>query len=178
MKCPNNHESFEEVSISNVKVDRCSVCEGFWFSQDELRQAKDTQDEYAAWFDFDLWDDEKNFQSAQSDRLCPVDQIPMFRVKYEGSNIEIDACKKCLGVWLDKDEFKKIVEFVKGRSAYDLLHNYTKSVLEEGKEIFTGPENLKSEVNDFLMVVKLLQFKITIGNPNLAHFLLNLPLSK
>ncbi|KKS90262.1 MAG: hypothetical protein UV65_C0018G0006 [Parcubacteria group bacterium GW2011_GWF2_43_11] len=177
MKCPNNHESFQEIKIGNVKVDYCSECKGLWFNQDELRQAKDLQDEYAKWFDFDLWDNEKNFKSTQSLRLCPVDHVPMFKIKYKDSTVEIDACKKCLGVWLDKDEFKNIVEFVKGRSAYDLLHNYTKSVIEEGKEIFTGPESLKSEVSDFLMIVKLFQFKV-FANSALTQFLMGLPFTK
>lgn len=177
MKCPNSHESFEEIKIGNVKVDRCSLCEGLWFNQDELRQAKDSQEEYAPWFDFDLWNDEKNFKPTPSLKYCPTDQIPMFKVNYEGSIIEIDACKKCLGIWLDKNEFKNIVEFIKGRLAYDLIHNYTKSLIEEGKEIFTGPESFKSEVSDFLMVIKLLQFKV-FANPALAQALLNLPLAR
>jgi len=177
MKCPNNHTSFQEMKIGNVKVDRCSECKGIWFNKDELRQAKDSQDEYAKWFDFDLWDNEKNFKPTQSLRLCPIDQIPMFKIKYEGSTVEINVCKKCFGVWLDKDELKNIVEFVKGRSAYDLLHNYTKSVIEEGKEIFTGPEGLKSEVSDFLMIIKLFQFKV-FANPALIQFLADLPLTK
>lgn len=177
MKCPNNHESFQEIRIGNVKVDRCSVCEGLWFNQDELRQAKDLQEKYATWFDFDLWNDKKNFKPTQSSRHCPVDEIPMFKVSYKGSTVEIDTCKKCFGFWLDKNEFKNIVEFVKSRSAYDLIHNYTKSLIEEGKEIFTGPESLRSEVNDFLMVVKLLQFKV-FANPTLAQVLLSLPLTK
>ena len=109
--------------------------------------------------------------------MCPVDHVPMFKIKYKDSTVEIDACKKCLGVWLDKDEFKNIVEFVKGRSAYDLLHNYTKSVIEEGKEIFTGPESLKSEVSDFLMIVKLFQFKV-FANSALTQFLMGLPFTK
>src|SRR3990167_330823 len=113
MKCPNNHTSFQEMKIGNVKVDRCSECNGIWFNKDELRQAKDSQDEYAKWFDFDLWDNEKNFKPTQSLRLCPIDQIPMFKIKYEGSTVEINVCKKCFGVWLDKDELKNIVEFVK-----------------------------------------------------------------
>ena len=178
MKCPNNHESWQELKIGSTKVDRCFECEGLWFDQDELRLAKDSEDNYLKWFDFDLWSREKEFQTQPSSRLCPKDQTPMYKVNYQGSVIEIDTCKQCLGIWLDKDEFKNIIEFLKGRSSYDLLNNYTKALLEEGKEIFTGPENLRSEIGDFLIVLQLLKFKLAFGNPKLTQVLMNLPFTK
>lgn len=177
MKCPNNHELTQEIKIGNVKVDRCSACEGLWFNYDELRQAKDVQDDYAKWFDVDLWNDEKNFKPTKSSKLCPEDKLPLYTIDYGDSGIKIDACKTCKGVWLDKNEFKNILDFIQKGSAYDLIHNYTKSLLEEGAEIFTGPESLKSEISDFLMVVKLLQFKV-FASPSLSNILTNLPFTK
>src|SRR3989344_4783745 len=109
MRCPNNHESFEEVAVGGVKINRCSQCGGLWFKREELRLAKDAEVPFAKWFDFDLWDKKEQFAPSESQKSCPVDQIQMFKVKYEGAAIEIDVCKKCFGVWLDKDEFKGIV---------------------------------------------------------------------
>ncbi|OGE74441.1 MAG: hypothetical protein A3I07_00800 [Candidatus Doudnabacteria bacterium RIFCSPLOWO2_02_FULL_42_9] len=177
MKCPNNHESFQEIKFGNVKVDRCSECEGLWFNHDELRQAKDVQDEYAKWFDVDLWKDEKDFKSTSSTKLCPIDNVPLYEIDYGNSGVKIDACKTCQGIWLDKDEFKHLIDYIKKSYPYDLAFNYTKSILEEGKEIFTGPESLKSEITDFLLLVKLVQFKVFIS-PTLTNVILNLPLTK
>ncbi len=178
MKCANNHELSQEIKIGKVKVDRCAECGGLWFNRDELRQAKDPQDDYAQWFDIDLWHNEETFNLQQSPRLCPVCQVPFYNIQYGDSGVRIDACKKCEGVWLDKDEFKNIIDFVEKRSAYDLLNNYVKSLIEEGKEIFTGPESLKSEISDFFIVLKLLQFKLVFGKPLLTNLLMNLPLTK
>ena len=83
-----------------------------------------------------------------------------------------------MGIWLDKNEFSNIIQFIERKSAYSLLYNYLQSLLKEGKEIFTGPESLKSEIADFLLVLKLLQFKLVFGKPKLTEVLLNLPLGK
>ncbi len=138
MKCANNHELTQEIKIGEVKINRCPECEGLWFNRDELRRAKNSQDEYAKWFDIDLWHNEESFNLQQSPRLCPVCDIPFYNVQYGDSGVRIDVCKKCLGIWLDKNEYKNIISFVQKRSAYNLLNNYTKSLIEAGKEIFIG----------------------------------------
>ena len=177
MKCPNGHDKMQEIKIGNVKIDHCSQCEGMWFEKDELRLAKDSQDEYAEWFDIDLWKNEDSFKSAPSSGTCPVCEIPLHTIDYGDSGIKIDACNKCHGIWLDKNEFSHIIEFIKLKYPYELVYNYVKTLVEEGKEIFTGPESLKSEINDFLIVLKLLQFKI-FATPMLMQIILNLPLTK
>ena len=178
MNCPNNHNSFEEIKIGDAKVDRCKECSGLWFNAGELRRAKDFQDEYIKWFDVDLWQKQDSFKVAASPRLCPVCKIPFYNFEYGDSNVRIDVCKNCHGVWLDKDEFNNLIAFIKQKSAYELLHKFTKSLVEEGKEIFTGPESLKSEIGDFLIVLKLVTFKMVAGHPLLTQMIMNLPLTK
>lgn len=178
MKCPNNHELAQRIKIGTVKIDRCSECRGLWFNRDELRLAKDSQEEETRWFDIDLWKNEKDFKSASSHKFCPVCQAPFYNIQYGNSGICVEVCKNCLGLWLEEGEFRKIVDFVQKESAYTLLNNYIRSLIKEGKEIFTGPEDLKSEIGDFLMVLKLLQFKLASGHPALTRVLTSLPFTK
>lgn len=178
MRCANNHTLSQEIKIGEVKVDRCSECGGLWFDRDELRLAKDSHDEYTQWFDIDLWDSEENFRIKESPRLCPTCSVPLYNTEYGNSVVRIDMCRKCQGIWLDRDEFKNILEFIQGKSADNLLHDYMRTLLQEGKEIFTGPESLKSEINDFLIVLKLIQFKLVYGNPALTTVIMNLPFTR
>jgi uncharacterized protein len=42
------------------------------------------------------------------DRLCPVDSTQLRRI--ERSDVHVDACPSCRGIWLDRGELDKIVE--------------------------------------------------------------------
>jgi Zn-finger nucleic acid-binding protein len=41
-------------------------------------------------------------------KKCPVCKIELFIAERQG--VEIDYCKKCGGVWLDKDELENIID--------------------------------------------------------------------
>lgn len=180
MKCPNNHELNQEIKIGNVALDRCETCEGLWFDRDELRQAKDSQDESGStqWFDIEISYDEKNSPVRQDSKPCPSCHVPLYNIRYGDSEIHVDACKSCEGIWLEKDGFNTILDFVQRKSADALLNTYLQSLLKEGKEIFTGPESLRSEIKDFVIVLKLMQFKLVFGNPTLTAILMSLPFTK
>lgn len=40
-------------------------------------------------------------------KKCPICNIELFMAERQG--VEIDYCKKCGGVWLDKDELEAII---------------------------------------------------------------------
>lgn len=187
MKCPNCKTSLEEIKISDTKINHCGQCGGLWFEKDELRLVKDKSDENLKWLDFELknksfnwrhfeiWKKKAEFQLFKDQRLCPDCQVPLYKVNYGDSRIEIDVCSLCLGVWLDKEEFKKIIGYLKKKADYELLRNYVKNLVEESKEIFVGPENLRSEISDFLTIVKLLKYKFATQYPLLTKLFLTLP---
>lgn len=179
MKCPNcdDQELTQKINLGSVEVDVCSLCGGMWFEEDGLRKAKYENDESIRWFDFDLWKDPKMFAGTGSDRMCPIDGASLHKLNYGDSNIEIEACKECNGIWLDKNEFEKIMEYVKEQADYEILHNYVRNLIQEGKEIVTGSEGLKSELADVLLLVKLFQYKFLTQHPGLSQVLINLPLT-
>ena len=52
------------------------------------------------------------------------------------------------------------------------MNNYSKNLLKEFSEIFTGPEPLREEILDFLTILKLFSYKllsffrlIKVGSP-------------
>lgn len=179
MKCPtcNNQELDQKINADSVNVGSCSECSGMWFETDELRKARDKNDESTNWFDFDLWKDLDTFDLETSNRVCPSDSVALHKLHYGDSDIEIEACKNCNGIWLDKDEFEKIMEYVKKQSSYEILNNYLKNLIQEGKEVVTGPESFKSELADVLMLVKLFQYKFATQHPGLTKVFVNLPLA-
>lgn len=191
MKCPScKKELSEKIKISDVEIERCSACGGLWFEKDELRLAKDKKapeakwidieikDESINWLNFNLWKDKTKFKLKKDIKFCPVDEVPLYQIGYGDAPVEIDVCGICLGIWLDKGEFKKIIDYVKNKAEYEVLNNYAKNLVSETTEIFVGPESVKSETADLLMLIKLLKYKLMAQHPQLVKLFFNLPLIK
>ena len=173
MDCPNKHQSLEKVLFHNVEVDYCSECLGVWFDQNELEWARDAKDQQLNWVDFDIWRDKGRFKISSSDKRCPVCRIPFVEVRYDDSNVKIDFCKMCRGMWLDRGEFKQIMIYLKKKADYEILHRYTKNLVVQLWEVFSGPKKFREELPEFLMLSKLLNYKFVVQYPLLNSLIEN-----
>ena len=171
MECPNDGEQLEKILFNHAKVDYCPKCLGIWFDADELRQAKDNKDKGLNWVDIDLWRDKSKFEVSRSDRHCPVDRSGLQEVKYDNSKTKVDFCKMCHGIWLDRGEFKQIINYLKSKSDYEVLNNYSKNLVSELWEVFSGPEKFRSELSDFLTLIKLFNYKFETQHPLLTSLI-------
>lgn len=175
MECPNDKEYLEKMLFHNVEVEYCPKCLGMWFDKDELRLAKDDKDRQLNWVDVDLWRDKGKFEVMRVRKYCPVCRVGLVEVKYDGSKTRVDFCKMCNGVWLDRGEFKQIINYLKTKSDYQVLHHYTKNLVVQLWEVFTGPEGLRSELEDFLMLSKILSYKFITQHPHLNSLIEDMP---
>ena len=173
MDCPNKHGALQTMLFHNAEVDYCSDCLGIWFDKDELAFAKNDEDKQLNWLDFDIWREKGKFSASKTDRRCPACRIPLVEVGYDRSNIKIDFCKHCQGIWLDRGEFKQIMVYLKKKADYEILHRYTKNLVLQLWEVFTGPEKFRSELEDFMMLVKLLNYKFVVQHPFLNSWIEN-----
>lgn len=179
MKCPGcDREEFANVHIGGVELDFCAYCLGLWFEEDELRRAKDTATDLYRWFDGDIWQEVGRFRAGESERICPLDGIAMHHLHYGNSPITIDACKQCGGIWLDRGEFQRIVAYTKHEGRREIWDNYYHVLKKEAGELFIGPEGLRSEAEDLLMVIKLFHYRFMARHPQLTQFLQGLQVSK
>lgn len=158
-----------------MEIDYCPKCLGLWFEEEELRLAKDKKDESLNWLDIDLWKERKKFKISRGQKLCPSCRLPLYEVNYGDSEISVDFCNICLGVWLDRGEFRKIIEYLRKRKDYEVFNNFIKKVAEELWEVFTGPEAFREEVLDFLTVLKLLNYKFIVQHPAIFKIIAKLP---
>ena len=67
---------------------------------------------------------------------------------------------------------------MKNKAEYEALYNYVKNLARETKEIFVGPESIKSEVTDLLILIKLFKYKLTVQHPELVKLISLLPLTR
>jgi len=177
MKCPVCEKTnLEQEIFHNVQVDYCPVCLGIWFNKDELRWAKDSKDKDLNWLDVDLWAKQEEFKVSKGQRrLCPYCRMPLYGVYYGDSGIIVDVCNLCQGIWLDRAEFLKITQWLKEKSDYEVLHNYSENLIKEFGEIFSGPEPLKEEIADFLTILKIFNYKFLTRFPTISRIILDLP---
>ena len=168
MNCPKCRGSLVRREFESVVVDECQDCSGIWFDQDELRRAKDSAEPDANWLDFEVWKNIERVSGAAASIDCPACGSQLIALTYADTVVEIDHCPKCEGTWLDKAEFKKIIDALSKEIVTKPAPDYVKSVLEEAKEIVTGPESLLSEWRDFTTVLRLMQYRLLAEHPAVA----------
>ena len=174
--CPKCRKERLEAEVFNgVEIDYCPVCLGAWFEEDELRQAKDNRDENLKWLDVDLWEDKSKFRISYGIRLCPTCRMPLYEIYYGDSKIIVDVCGVCRGVWLDRAEFRKIIEYLREKAGEEVVKNGCQALASEMKEVVSGPETLKEEVGDFLAILNALSYKFSIDHPVLSEVIAGLP---
>ena len=125
MLCPICEKPLLSAILHNVEVNYCPNCLGLWFKEDELRWAKDEEDKDLQWLDIDLWKEEAKFKVSRGIRLCPSCRVPLYEVCYGDSGnlpglpveraggkwIIVDVGNLCRVIWLDRTEFKRIIEY-------------------------------------------------------------------
>lgn len=175
MVCPICKINLKKQIFYNTEIDYCPQCLGLWFEEDELRTVKDERDEELNWLDVDLWQDEKRFKISKTVKLCPSCSVPLYNVNYGESRILVDLCNLCQGIWIDRGEFKSIIDYLKEKRQYEVLNNYFKNLIKEATEIFVGPETFRSELSDFLTILKFLEYKFAVQHSKISKIILNLP---
>ena len=165
MKCPYCLGELEPIDCKGIEIDECISCKGRWFDRDELRKAKDKQDDDIRWLDFDLFGKDAEESSARSEgKICPKCSQMMSSLKYNTSSIIIDKCDYCGGVWLDHGEFERIINYLEDTVLATSAKDYAKDTFKQFVEIFTGPKGKITEIKDFLAVLNLLKKRMGVEN--------------
>ena len=172
MDCPECHTTLRSLPFEDVLVQECPEGHGMWFDAGELALAQTQADENVGWLDVDLWKDQDQFRVEDGARLCPRCGVLMAAVRYGATQVTVDTCAHCRGVWLDTGEFQQILQALEEQANSMTAREYWKAVLHEAGEVFTRDKNLISEVRDFRSVVRLLEYRIMVENPKVRQALI------
>ena len=114
--CPRCRANMEAVLIGNSKVRECPQCEGIWTDTETLRQICADQEKQAAVLGMptQLPGNEGVEIEKQIRYLpCPVCRDMMNRINFANfSGVIVDVCR-LHGTWFDRDELRRIVEFIR-----------------------------------------------------------------
>jgi len=175
MRCPKCDENLEEIKINGVKVDRCGNCGGLWFDRDELRIVRDHRDENLSWLEFDLWKDKNKLAVSGKSIDCPRDGKPLFKIKYGKTNVLVDVCLDCRGVWLDKDELDKIISALKAKISSETIPEYLNDLSGEVRELVVRPNQAEVELKHIMILMKLLEYRFVAQHPKILEIASVLP---
>ena len=170
MKCPDCQNELKPVDCKGIVIHECVGCKGKWFERNELQRAKNSADDDLRWLDFDPFgEDAERLSVATQGRMCPECSRKMSSLKYMESQVTIDKCSTCKGVWLDPGELAKIIRYLEKLVNAQSVEALAKDTFKEFINIFTGHKGVISETKDFFTVLNLLQLRIIASHPDIAE---------
>jgi len=108
MICPVCKEPLIVLELEQIEIDHCTSCEGIWLDAGELELLLET-------------DEDRNrltnlFKEAtgvkEKSYNCPICRKKMRKFEIgEKRKVVVDKCKKNHGIWFDRGELQKVVEF-------------------------------------------------------------------
>lgn len=119
MKCPVCSYRLRQVKSKNVVVDVCTHCSGVWFDSGELqvflRELVKRPDIAPKKTNlFEPLEVRRIDRSAAEIRLCPKCELVMKTINYAyDSNVFIDKCPQCEGIWTDGGEVRQLAGHLK-----------------------------------------------------------------
>ena len=127
MKCPSCNSGLNQHSYHGVAVDICRKCGGIWFDSGEMKEYV----EYLLEVRDDIPDSKIELNKKVSaihdgspgiSRPCPRCAQPMqvFNYAYD-SNIMLDKCQACNGIWTDGREVRKLAVYIKGNPKLEAM---------------------------------------------------------
>ncbi len=175
MECPKCERELKRIIISGVKVDHCKNCGGLWFDKNELKIVRDHRDENLSWLEFDLWEDKNKLITSGKSVDCPRDGKPLFKIKYGKTNVLVDICLDCRGIWLDKDELDKIISALKAKINSETIPEYLNDLSGEVKELIVHPNQAEIELKHVMILMKLLEYRFAAKYPEIVEIISVLP---
>jgi Zn-finger nucleic acid-binding protein len=176
MKCPKcDDKNLGEIKINGVKVNRCKNCGGLWFDRDELKIVRDYRDENLSWLDFDLWKDGDKLTVSGKSINCPLDGKPLFKIRCGNTDVMVDVCLECHGIWLDKDELNKIISALKEKINSETIPEYLNDLGGEVKELIVHPDQAEIELRHIMILMKLLEYRFLAQHPKISEITSILP---
>jgi Zn-finger nucleic acid-binding protein len=174
LSCPTCGENLAAKNFHGQVVQKCFKCGGFWFDSEGLALAQRDVDRSIDWPENLLEYANKLKVKTGRSVACPRDGAALISLHYGHSEVVVDICPKCHGVWFDQGEFNKVAQDLKDASVGKTSLEYLKEVAHEIAEIFTGRKSMTEELEDVKKTWHLFKNRLAIDHPFLKSFIIGL----
>ena len=157
--CPVCGAKLDLYSLLSIEFEGCPKCHGLWLDRDELRKLKNKVGiGELHWLNSEV-DNIEQAAAIPTKRICPrKDNGQLLSVVFGKSSIVLDWCPKCHGIWLDRGEYNKIVDYLRDEAGKATVQDVEKEIAEDVKRLFKsgGPESPIAELGDIAAAVTAL----------------------
>jgi Zn-finger nucleic acid-binding protein len=171
--CPACGAKLDLFALLGIEFEGCPNCHGLWLDRDELRKLKDKVGiGELHWLNREIENIEKT-ATIPSQRGCPKgDAGKLMSVVFGHSSVVLDWCPKCHGIWLDRNEYNKIVDYLRDEAGNSTIKDVEKEIAEDLRQLWKGgPAGRLAEIGEVAAAVTaLLNFTI-FEHPALHKFL-------
>lgn len=163
MKCPACKSELSPYSHGGETIDVCRDCDGIWFDSAELSAVAQSLLKEGNVRDQEVGDalgaKVKTAGEHEEEKQCPRCGVStqIFNYAYS-SNVFLNRCPSCSGVWADSGELEGVAEFLKGSPA---VNRYAE---ELGKKVIKDHSENR--------VIRLLKWRPLSGTVALLYLLL------
>jgi len=107
MNCPKcTSDTLSVTLVQGTDVDRCTVCGGIWFDEQELPRLLHVTPQELTTLRGGAPQDDLNTKRGS----CPRDGTSLLRIySAQNSAVVLDTCTQCRGIWLDGGEFDRLL---------------------------------------------------------------------
>ena len=156
--CPRCDAKLDLYSLLEIEFEGCPKCHGLWLDRDELRKLKNKVGiGELHWLNGEV-DNIGQAAAVASKRVCPRnDNGNLLSVVFGKSSVVLDWCPKCQGIWLDRGEYDKIVDYLRSEAGQSTIKDVEKEIREDVKRLFkSGSESPVAELSDIAAAVTAL----------------------
>ena len=118
LTCPNCKAELVPKIIGGIEIDYCeNGCKGIWFDEGELKKIREVPDKCETFTEVEgSFVTKPKAESLQEEkRMCPrCENEELYKYNWDmNSNIFLDSCSKCNGMWMDAGELQGMNEYLK-----------------------------------------------------------------
>jgi len=169
-KCPADGATLDSYALGRLKFGSYPTCHGMWLEKDELRKLKNkVNGGQLHWLNREVDNIEKTSVIATS-RACPrCPASKLHSVIFGHSQVVIDWCPSCHGVWLDRDEFDSISTYLSEEAANATPQEVAQELRQDLKNAVTGegPESRAADLEDAALATEAWANAVIYEHPSL-----------
>jgi len=130
MNCPKCNNELKNVIYESIEIDICKNCKGVWFDRGELHEHISnliTNNEVKTPTVKQILNKPISTDEVKENvKKCPKCFVDMYIFNFcYDSNVILDKCPSCQGIWSDKGEVRRAARFIKGNPK---VNEYAKSL--------------------------------------------------
>ena len=92
----------------------------------------------------------------------------MVTVRYGDSRIRVDICERCRGIWLDAQEYAKILRYLEQKVDSETVAGYLRDLRKEFADALRHPSKAVSDLVDMAKILHLLELRFIIQHSDIA----------